>query len=122
MTTKRIIWFCLGGIALVLAVIGLALPLLPTTPFLILAAYAFARSSERWHQWLVNHDLFGPMITNWNRYGAIGRPAKMAAILSLIAVFCISLALGVGPIILTVQGLVLITVGGFIISRPNPPE
>jgi len=59
-----------------LGAIGIVLPLLPTTPFILLAAFCFARSSKRCHGWLVNHKVFGPIITNWTEYGAIGEALK----------------------------------------------
>ena len=64
-------WFALGFLALGLGALGVVLPLLPTTPFVLLAAFAFARSSERWHAWLLNHRIFGPIITDWREHGAI---------------------------------------------------
>ena len=54
----RLTWLVVGLLALALAVLGIFLPLLPTTPLVLLAAFAFARSSERLHQWLLDHDLF----------------------------------------------------------------
>ena len=78
MTPKRALWLLLGLVAVGLGAVGVVLPLLPTTPFLLLAAFAFARSSERWHQWLVNHQIFGPLIEDWNRYGAISEARKQS--------------------------------------------
>jgi uncharacterized membrane protein YbaN (DUF454 family) len=60
-----------GMLALLLGVIGVVLPLLPTTPFVILAAFCFSRSSERLHQWLLNQRLFGPLIRDWEAHGVI---------------------------------------------------
>ena len=121
MMLMRAAWFCVGTLSLGLAVLGVALPLLPTTPFVLLAAFAFARSSDRWHAWLMRHRVFGPMIENWQRYGAIDRRAKIAAGLSLIFVFGLSIAMSVAPIVLMVQGVVLTAVAAFVLSRPLPP-
>ncbi|NVK43965.1 MAG: YbaN family protein [Oceanospirillaceae bacterium] len=60
-----------GMVALSLGAIGVVLPLLPTTPFVILAAFCFSRSSERLHLWLLNQRLFGPLIRDWETYGVI---------------------------------------------------
>ncbi|MEO0361750.1 MAG: YbaN family protein, partial [Pseudomonadota bacterium] len=79
----RPIWLSIGCLSVALAFIGVALPLLPTVPFLLLAAYCFARSSQRFHDWLLGHRLFGPMILDWRRSGAIRRRAKWAATLSI---------------------------------------
>ena len=54
-----------GAICVALAVLGIVFPVLPTTPFLLLAAFLFARSSERMHDWLLNHRWFGPYIRNY---------------------------------------------------------
>lgn len=115
----RAIWIMGGGTALGLGVVGLFLPLLPTVPFLLLAAFCFARSSERLHLWLVTHPTLGPPIADWNRSGAIRRPAKWAATVSVGAAFALSLALGVGPVVLGVQALVLACVMVFIWTRPE---
>ena len=78
MTPIRALWFVVGLCAVALAVLGVALPLLPTTPFVLLAAFAFAKSSERWHTWLRRHRVFGPIIENWREHGAISRRAISA--------------------------------------------
>ena len=67
----RYLWLSFGFIALALGMAGAVLPLLPTTPFILLAAFCFARSSRRFHNWLLNHRTFGPMIENWRQEGAI---------------------------------------------------
>ncbi len=122
MTPARAAWFAFGMLALGLGLLGLVLPLLPTTPFILLAAFAFARSSQRWHDWLVEHRIFGPLIENWRRHGAIGRRAKALAALSMIAVFGLSLALGVSSTVLWVQAVALTLAAAFVLSRPSPPD
>lgn len=102
-----------------LATLGVVLPLLPTVPFLLLAAFLFARSSSRLHSWLLSHGLFGPMIIDWQESGAIRPGAKKAATLSVAAVFLLSLILGLASHILIIQALVLGAVLIFIWSRPN---
>lgn len=68
-----------------LGVLGLFLPLLPTTVFIIISAWAFAKSSPEREAWLLNHKVFGPPLKNWRKYGAISRRGKIMAF-SLIAV------------------------------------
>ena len=112
----RLVWLTIGLGAIAVAGLGVVLPLLPTTPF------AFARSSRRLHDWLVCHAVFGPLIDNWRRYGAISRRAKTAGILSMAGVLGLSLLLDAPPGVLTVQALVLIASASFIVSRPSPPQ
>lgn len=108
-----------GGLSLAVGAIGMFLPLVPTVPLLLLAAFFFARSSERLHDWLLSHPTFGPPIEHWNRHGAIGRRAKRLASVSMLAAFGLSLALGVRPIILAVQAVTLMAVALFIWTRPD---
>lgn len=115
----RVLWAGLGLLALGLGMIGVVLPLVPTVPFLLLAAFFFARSSERLHGWLLGHRVFGPMIDDWHRSGAIRPSAKRAATLSIAAVFGLSLVLGVPEKVLLIQAVTLGCVLLFIWTRPN---
>ena len=122
MAPMRAVWFVIGSTALGLGAVGVALPLLPTTPFLLLAAFAFARSSDRWHAWLLNHRVFGPIIENWRRHGAIGRRTKVVSTMSMAGVIAVSFALDVDPTVLAVQIAVLTISAAFVLSRPLPPR
>ncbi|MEM9441754.1 MAG: YbaN family protein [Pseudomonadota bacterium] len=115
----RFLWMIGGSISLGIGVVGIILPLLPTTPFVILAAYCYARSSKHMHDWLLTHRVFGPLINDWRRQGAIRRPAKILATVSIAAVFIISLLLGVATSVLLIQAAVLLAVLAFIWTRPD---
>lgn len=115
----RILWAALGLISMGLGFVGIVLPLLPTVPFMILAAFCFARSSERLHLWLLSHPVFGPAITDWRDRGAISARGKQLATLSIAIVFLISVILGLSATILVIQGVTLFAVLIFIWSRPN---
>lgn len=115
----RLLWLMAGGMALALGVMGIFLPLLPTVPFLLLAAFCFARSSERLHDWLLSHPTLGPPIADWRRSGAISRKGKIAASVSIAAAFGISLLLGVAWKFLLIQAVVLMLVSAFIWTRPE---
>ena len=115
----RYLWASLGLICVALAVIGIALPLLPTVPFLLLAAFFFARSSSRLHSWLITHKTFGPLILDWQTSGAIGLPAKKAATISVAAIFALSLFMGVPSYVLVIQAVTLTGVMIFIWTRPS---
>ena len=112
-------WALLGTVSLLLGAVGVVLPLLPTVPFVLLSAFCFARSSETAHNWLINHSVFGPMIEDWNRSGAISRRAKWAATASVVFVFSVSLVLGIPTTALIIQAVVLSLVMIFIWSRPD---
>jgi uncharacterized membrane protein YbaN (DUF454 family) len=99
--------------------LGAFLPLLPTVPFMLLAAFFFARSSERLHAWLLGHPVFGRAIVEWHERGAINPRAKRYATVSIALVFVLSIVLALKPVILLVQGLVLLAVLIFIWTRPN---
>ena len=74
----------LGFVFLALAGLGVVLPVLPSTPFVLLAAWFFARSSERWHQRLLASELFGPVIRNWEQNRCISRRTKIVALVSML--------------------------------------
>ena len=114
----RVIWLIFGLIVLGLGCLGVVLPLLPTVPFILLAAFCFAKSSNRLHNWLLTHRLFGKMIQDWRQSGAISTSAKKMATLSIALVFAISVITGVKPLILTIQATVLSCVLLFIWTRP----
>jgi len=77
---KRPIYATFGLLFLGLAFIGVALPIMPTVPFLLVAAYFFARSHPEWAQRLYDHPVYGPSLRDWRDRGAIGRRAKYMAI------------------------------------------
>jgi uncharacterized protein len=116
----RVLWILFGFFALALGSLGVVLPLLPTVPFFILAAFCFSKSSAQLHNWLLSHPTFGPIITDWQTNGAISKWSKTLATVSIIAVFFLSLILGAKPSILAIQFIVLGCVLTFIWSRPNP--
>ena len=118
----RILWTMAGWGAFALGLIGAFLPLLPTVPFMILAAFCFARGSDRFHDWLVGHPTFGPAIRDWRESGAISRRGKSWAVGGILAAFTMSLLLGVRPTILIVQAVVLTGVTVFILTRPHGRE
>jgi uncharacterized membrane protein YbaN (DUF454 family) len=87
----RYIYITLGCGFVALGVVGIFVPVLPTTPFLLLAAALFARSSERFHQWLLANRTFGPIIYEWQEYRSMPHAAKKKAIVIVVLTFCVSL-------------------------------
>ena len=118
----RLFWTLGGLVSLGLGIVGIALPLLPTVPLVLLAAFCFSRSSERLHTWLVEHRIFGPSIRDWRERGAISLRGKLLATLSIAAVFGISLWLNLRVSLLAIQGVTLLAVLTFIWSRPMAPK
>jgi len=118
----RGLWFVLGWLALTLGAIGIVLPLLPTTPFLLVAVFAFARSSPALHDWLVHHPRFGPLIQDWRDHGAINRRAKMFASVMMAGVLGLSIAMGLALWVIGVQAACLACVALFIWTRPDGPD
>lgn len=116
---QRGIYLVAGWAALGLGVIGIVLPLLPTTPFVLLAAFLFTRGSPRARAWLVEHARFGPVIAAWEENGAIPRRAKIASAVAMAAVFALSLALGLASWLLAVQGVCLVGAALFVWTRPD---
>ena len=117
---KRPAFFAAGCVLVAVGFVGAFLPLLPTTPFLILAAACFARSSPRLERWLLNHPQFGPTLRSWREHGAIPVKAKVFA--------CIGMAGGYAlfwwghapslPLALAVAA-VMIASAAFVLSRPS---
>lgn len=96
---QRVLWLTAGTLALAAGVVGIFLPLLPTTPLVLLAAWCFSRGSRRWEAWLLGHPRFGPMVRDWRRHRAIPLRAKqmafvMMAVSSAIAWWAMPASLG----------------------------
>lgn len=113
----RPLWFGLGLSSLALGIAGAFLPLLPTTPFLLLAAVGFSRSSPRFHAWLVNHPVFGPPIRDWEDNRAISRKAKIAATAAIAATPPLTILFGPPAWALAAQAAILVGVLVFIWTR-----
>ncbi|WP_136658045.1 YbaN family protein [Nitratireductor sp. XY-223] len=118
----RYLWLAAGCVSLALGIIGIPLPLLPTTPFLLLAAFCFARGSERLHSWLVNHPRLGPPIRDWETHRAISRRGKTMAMIAIAAVFAASILFNAPMRVIIIQVVVLSAVSVFILTRPRPPH
>ncbi|MDD9960582.1 MAG: YbaN family protein [Gammaproteobacteria bacterium] len=117
---RRHLWMALGWASLGLGALGVLLPLLPTTPFLILAAYFFSRSSQRMHAWLLNHRVFGPPIENWRTHRAISPGAKLAALAAMALILAVSAAANIPAWALAIQAVILVGVAIFLLTRPTP--
>ena len=117
----RHLWTVGGMLSFAIGAVGVLLPLLPTVPFMLLAAFCFARGSQTFHRWLIAHPRFGPPIRDWQAYGAISRPAKRAAVAAIALAFLAALLMGAPAAALVVQVAVLACVLAFILTRPDGP-
>lgn len=119
---NRWVWLTGGWAALVLGTVGIFLPLIPTTPFILVAAWCFSKGSERMHRWLLEHRRFGPMIRDWERYGVVRTRAKVlatAVIVPLVGYMALFTAAPGWTVILTI--LLALCGLGFVWSRPSQP-
>ena len=114
-------FFTLGILSLSLGYVGILIPGLPTTVFILIAAWAFSKCSDRFTAWLENHRLFGPMILNWKTYRGLSRRAKKLAILMIIPTFVLTIFFVfslVGDLIIGSFGIALCV---WLATRPEPP-
>jgi uncharacterized membrane protein YbaN (DUF454 family) len=116
----RHFYFVLGWLFFSLGVIGAFLPVMPTTPFMLLALWAFAKSSPRFHDWLYRHPLFGPPLQQWKRHRVIPRIAKVMSISMMSAslaylVFFTEQAYYVSILV----GLIMLYAAWFILTKPS---
>lgn len=109
---QRLLFFVLGSIFVALATLGVLLPLLPTTPFLLLAAACYARSSSRFYSWLLANRIFGPTIRQWQESRSIALKTKVIAIVMLVVTLGSSVVFFVP---LWPVKLLLIAVGAWVI-------
>jgi uncharacterized protein len=113
---RALLWIA-GSVSLVLGVIGIVLPGLPTTPFILLAAACYAKASPRLHQWLLNHRWFGPMLRDWESDHSLTKRTKTIAVVSMLVMVSFSIWNFHGR--LAVQLVLLVTgaIGAFVVLR-----
>jgi uncharacterized protein len=120
--TRRVLWLLLAYVALGLGLVGVFVPGLPTTPFVLLAAFAAARGSRHLHAWLHAHRVFGPMIRDWEAGGTVARRAKWVATITM--ALCAALMFLTAPKLWMagVGTAVMAVVAGWLWLRPEPAE
>lgn len=118
---KRLAFACAGGVMLLLGIIGIVTPLLPTTIFLILAAWCFGKSSPRLEAWMLDHPRFGPSLRRWREQGAIPRRAKLMAVTGMSLGYALFwMQVRPGWMLATGVGALMLGSAIYVVSRPEP--
>ena len=111
-------WLCLG-----LGVVGIFLPLLPTTPFVLLAAFCFSRGSQTLHSWLLTQQTFGPIIRDWNQHGVIRQRVKWISTCLIILMLSYPVFFKELPLFAKIAAAAVgLGVLGFIWTRPSESQ
>lgn len=121
MTPKVLHWIYLsiGWLSTGLGVIGAFLPVMPTTPFLLVALWAFGKSSPRLQQWLFDHPRFGKSLRDWHQHGAIRKDIKLLAIGAMFVSVAIVYWVTGSVITISIHASIVTLVAMFILSRPS---
>jgi uncharacterized membrane protein YbaN (DUF454 family) len=116
----RLVYFLLGWCFFALGAVGTVVPGLPTTPFMLLALWAFAKSSQRFHNWLYAHPVFGPPLQQWHDHRVISGKAKLLSVSTMTASFVyLGFFTDVSVWVKTVTALVMLYGAVFILSKPS---
>lgn len=122
-SAKKLLLLAIGWFFVGLGTLGVFLPVLPTTPFLLISLWAFSQSSDRFHHWLYTHRYFGPPLQAWSEHGIIPVRAKVLAVgtMALSATFVILFS--ETPWYGITGMLILMGIGaGFVLTRPSKPR
>lgn len=115
-------WRAAAWCGLGLGAVGAVLPLLPTTPFLLIAAWAAPKGSPRLNKWLHCHPKFGPLLYAWREQRAVPARAKLIAVLLLMLSWAVLWIMATSPMVLGFTGVLFAGVAIFLLSRPNTRE
>jgi hypothetical protein len=118
---RRVLYAAAGLVCVGLAYLGVFLPVLPTTPFVLLAGYCFARSSPRLERWLKKSPVFGKLVRDWEEHRGMRRSAKFVAVLMVVAVVGVGVVFGGLPVWLrwTVGALAAVGVCVIVFAVPT---
>jgi hypothetical protein len=113
---RGLLWVA-GSLALLLGLIGVVLPGLPTTPFILLAAACYAKASPRLHRWLLNHRLTGPMLRDWETHRSLTRRNKTIAVVSMAVMVSVSIWSFRGRVVVQLVLLATAAIGAWVVLR-----
>lgn len=120
---RRPIYMSIGLLLTGLGIVAAFIPLLPTTGFLIIAAYFFARSSPRLEAWILEHDVFGPPVVAWRDHGAIPRRAKRFAFSGMaVGLVCFVYFAQPGLWLFLIGLVVILSSAVYVGTRPDGPD
>ena len=117
---RNFFYLILAYLSAGLGIVGAFLPLLPTTPFLLLAAWAATRGSPELHRWLYEHPKYGPLLVAWEEKRAVSTEAKLLACALAMTSWVIMLFMTDGWVVPTVTGVLFLCGGTFLVTRPSP--
>ncbi len=118
----RPFFMAIGFVCVGIGMLGAVLPLLPATPFLLIALWAFSRSSQRFHHWLYTHPRFGPRLQEWKKYGTVPVRVKVSAISAMGVSFALmAFVMRVKWPVLAASGSLMLIGAAYILSRPSRP-
>ena len=116
----RMVYLGFGWLMVAMGAIGVVLPGLPTTPFLIVAVWCFSRSSERFERYLLEHRTFGPVLTAWREKGAIPKRAKILSVVMMSLSFPLFLATAHPSVLLAaIVAAFMLAGAAYVLSRPT---
>jgi len=113
---RGLLWLA-GSLSLALGLLGVLLPGLPTTPFMLLAAACYAKASPRLHRWMLNHRWMGPMLRDWERDRSLTRRSKTVAVLSMAVMVSLSIWSFHGRVAIQLVLLATAAVGAWVVLR-----
>jgi uncharacterized membrane protein YbaN (DUF454 family) len=117
--SARLIYLVVGGLCTVLGIVGAFLPVMPTTPFLLVALWAFSKSSPKMRDWLYHHPRYGPTLRDWFEYGAVSARVKAIACIAMLFSVPAVYYLSESWIAVSVHGTIICITAIFILSRPS---
>ena len=117
----RYVYLSIGFVCVLVGFIGIVVPGIPTTPLILVAAWAFARSSKRFELWLLRHRVFGRLITDWRNHRGISRKSKITAVFLIVPTFSTTIFFAfpfVFDLVFIIFGVSLCI---YLVTRPEPP-
>ena len=117
----RYVYLSIGFLCVAVGFIGIVVPGIPTTPLILLAAWAFARSSKRFELWLLRHRVFGRLIKDWRNHRGISRKSKITAVVLIVPTFSATIFFAFSFVFDLVFGIFGIALCVYLVTRPEPP-